>query len=176
MKVQGFVIEFIISALLVLVVFGAAADEEASFAYHSCFIIFANTVVGKLWLLPREKKKLSPSIPVPNIQGVFLLVPPKSQVLDCSFPQVWAGHDHEKSVERKINDGDYLRAYSAWIRPKSAPWIFFSQQERFLSIGLLTNRHVWKFSNLPNLCQNYWARKEYSVSCLNLKVLSVYFH
>ena len=32
MKVQGFVIEFIISAVLVLVVFGAAADEEASFA------------------------------------------------------------------------------------------------------------------------------------------------
>ena len=55
MKVQGFVIEFIISAVLVLVVFGAAADEEASFAFHSCFIIFANTVVGKVWLLPREK-------------------------------------------------------------------------------------------------------------------------
>ena len=48
MKVQGFVIEFIISAVLVLVVFGAAADEEASFAYHSCFIIFISTVAGKL--------------------------------------------------------------------------------------------------------------------------------
>ena len=48
MKVQGFVIEFIISAVLVLVVFGAAADEEASYAYHSCFIIFISTVAGKL--------------------------------------------------------------------------------------------------------------------------------
>ena len=75
MKVQGFVIEFIISAVLVLVVFGAAADEEASFAYHSCYIIFANTVSGKCDYCP-VKKKLSPSIPVPNIQGVFLLVPP----------------------------------------------------------------------------------------------------
>ena len=48
MKVQGFVIEFIISAVLVLVVFGAAADEEASYAYHRCFIIFISTVAGKL--------------------------------------------------------------------------------------------------------------------------------
>ena len=55
MKVQGFVIEFIISAVLVLVVFGAAADEEASFAYHSCFIIFANTVAGKCDCCPVKK-------------------------------------------------------------------------------------------------------------------------
>ena len=50
MKVRGFVIEFIISAVLVFVVFGAAADEEASFAYHSCFIIFAHNLDGKLSL------------------------------------------------------------------------------------------------------------------------------
>ena len=78
MKVQGFVIEFIISAVLVLVVFGAAADEEASFACHSCFIIFANTVAGKCDCCP-VKKKLPPSIPVPNIQGVsFYWSRPKS--------------------------------------------------------------------------------------------------
>ena len=77
MKVQGFVIEFIISAVLVLVVFGAAADEEASFAYHSCFIIFANTVVGKVWLLPREKNLPRPSL-FQTYRVFFLLVPPKS--------------------------------------------------------------------------------------------------
>ena len=62
MKVQGFVIEFIISAVLVLVVFGAAADEEASFAYHGCFIIFAYNLDGKLSLLPPEKKLSRPSL------------------------------------------------------------------------------------------------------------------
>ena len=61
MKVQGFVIEFIISAVLVLVVFGAAADEEASFAYHSCFIIFAHNLDGKL-SLPDS---------VPNVHSCF---------------------------------------------------------------------------------------------------------
>ena len=61
MKVQGFVIEFIISAVLVLVVFGAAADEEASFAYHSCFIIFAYNLDGKL-SLPDS---------VPNVHSCF---------------------------------------------------------------------------------------------------------
>ena len=66
------------------------------------------------------------------------------QVLDCSFlPEFvqesvqrssvvrWGSVDlttslsrppeHEESVKRKMNDGDYLRAYSAWIWPKSAP-------------------------------------------------------
>ena len=36
-QVQGFVIEFVISLILVLVVFGAAADEEAMSTSFSCY-------------------------------------------------------------------------------------------------------------------------------------------
>ena len=73
------------------------------------------------------------------------------QVLDCSFlpelvqdffqrssvvrwgsvdltPSLTKPPDHEELFKRKMNDGDYLRAYSAWIWPKSAPWIFFSSK------------------------------------------------
>ena len=35
--------------------------------------------------------------------------------------------DDENPV-KKQNVGDYLRAYSAWIWAKSAPWIFFSSK------------------------------------------------
>ena len=40
-------------------------------------------------------------------------------------PQVWAGHMTMIIQSKKQNVGDYLKAFSAWIWAKSAPWILF---------------------------------------------------
>ena len=57
----------------------------------------------------------------------------KSLVHDCHrlgggaliCPQVWAGPLTMIIQSKKQNVGDYLKAYSAWIWAKSAPWILF---------------------------------------------------